>query len=408
MSDFPYFTDTDNTLLKALFTRDPLGIFPIWSTIGRGLVPYLAGSAWQIEGIIAVMAIARLAEDRLLRLSQRDAGPIGFWRLMEGLVEYHLFQQESRSPCQGKRVLAANGEELEISPDETNSLCNGLRQYYRGTCVRAQMLDKAYRVSNAWCNTLDSIFNKQHQAIKTLASALDKAMNGQNKLKPAAHYKSLSPLWEAVFENDEIRTLLKKRLLGNEDQIRFAQWSAEATDNEIHARFERIKEKADKTKTWSLHRQLDAVFQCAPFISLLERLLDLLLALDGEKIQRTADRLSSAVLPDAGAQFLKLRDNHIADNSQRFNTFFELAKHVQAKQWANLIEQLIQHHRQVTEERGKSPFIQIDNQEIVVASPIEGGINELIEGLASPIPWHYGFYAPVTGSIYKQLFGVKE
>jgi len=405
MSDLPYFTTTDKTLLKAQFTRDPLGVLPIWSTIGRGLVPYLAGSVWQIDGIIAVMTIARLAEDRLH--SQSDKNPVGFWRLMEGLVEYHLFLHERRKPCHGKQILAANGVELEITIDETNSLCNGLRQYYRGTCVRAQMLDKAYRVSNAWCNTLDSIFKKQPQAIKTLASALNKAMDGQNKLKPATHNNSLSPLWEAVFENDEIRTLLKKRLLGNEDQIEFAKCSAEATDDEIHARFETIK-KAGKTETWSLHRELDAVFQCAPFISLLERLLDLLLALDGENIQHATDRLSSTDLPDAGAQFLKLRDNHIAYNGQRFYTFFELAEHAQAKQWANLIEQLIRHHRKVTEERGRTPFLQIDNQEIVVATPIEGTIDELIEGLASPIPWHYDFYAPVAGSIYKQLFGVKE
>jgi len=405
MLNLPYFTVTDNKLLKAQFTRDPLGLFSIWSTIGRGLVPFLAGSAWKIEGIIAVMVIARLAENPLLS-SQSDKNPIGFWRLMEGLVEYHLFQQESHSPCHGKRVLAANGEELTITTNETNILCNGLRQYYRGTCVRAPMLDKAYRISNDdWCNTLDSIFKEQDQAIKTLASALDKTMVGQNKLKPADHYKSLSPLWDAVFENDKIRTLLKKQLLGNDDQICFAQWSAMASDDENHARFETIREKARKTKTWSLHREIDAVFHCAPFISLLERLLDLLLALDGEKIQRAADRLSSTALPDAGAQFLKLRDNQLAYPDQRFNTFFKLAEHARAKQWPDLIVQLIQHHRQVTEERGKSPFIQIDNQEIVVVSPIEGGINELIEALASPIPWHYGFYAPVTGSIYNQLFG---
>jgi len=402
-----FFTSVDDKIIQSDSIRDPLGIQPVWSTIGRRLVPCLSGSAWQIEGIIAVMAIQGLAEERLRDPANKDES--GYWRLMEGLVEYHLFQTEGREPCHGKRALEANGEKLELSPNDTRTLCTGLRQYYRGTCVRAGMLDKVYTVNSSWRDAMNTVFNNHTQAIKKLGKALNHAIEEQEPVRPAEHFEDLKQQWEALFENPEIRELLKQRLLGNTDQTRFALWayeSRESGNDDTHARFEQIKQESDK-EPWSLANDLEAVFRCAPFISLLERLLNLLLALDGDTVEAAAEKLSTTVLREEGARFLGLRNIDSLNTNRRFRPFFELAEYANHEEWSKLASQVIEHHQSVAQERGKKPFIQIDNDQIVVGDPILGNTKELVDSLKSPEPWHYDFYASVAASIHGQLYGAQ-
>jgi hypothetical protein len=123
---FPYFTDPDPLLTRQSTGRDPLGMLPVWSQIGRGLVPHIASPVLQLNGIKAILLIHWLTEVPALQPLLAPKGRVrGFFRLMEGLIEYWLHKQ-GETVCFGSQALHAGGEEFAaegIRPPE-GCICN--------------------------------------------------------------------------------------------------------------------------------------------------------------------------------------------------------------------------------------------------------------------------------------------
>jgi hypothetical protein len=121
-------------------------MLPVWSEIGRGLVPCIASPVLQINGVKAVLLIHWLTDVPALQpLLGKKGRARGFFRLMEGIIEYWL-HKHGHTVCFGSQALHAGGEEFRVSAGSGKTVANGLHQYYRGTCQRAGLLDNDWRV----------------------------------------------------------------------------------------------------------------------------------------------------------------------------------------------------------------------------------------------------------------------
>ena len=147
------FTQVDPELNRESAGRDPLGLLPVWSAIGRELVPNLASPVLQANGIRAVLLIHWLGErPRLQELLTNAARQRGFIRLMEGVIEYWL-KQSGLPICYGSQALLSGGTAFTVSARSGKTVVNGLHQYYRGSCERAGLVDDDWRV-DAWLGDL--------------------------------------------------------------------------------------------------------------------------------------------------------------------------------------------------------------------------------------------------------------
>jgi hypothetical protein len=86
---FLYFTANDPKLIRADSGCDPLGLLPVWSALGRDLVPYLVTPVKQLNGAKAVLLIHWLEKPMDEIIQKNGAGFPSFFRLTEGLLEYY-------------------------------------------------------------------------------------------------------------------------------------------------------------------------------------------------------------------------------------------------------------------------------------------------------------------------------
>jgi len=141
---YPYFTNSDPALVRSGGGRDPLSLLPVWSSFGRVLVPNLASPVTQVNGVIAVLFIHWLYERPLEKFfSEGDKSFRQYFRLIEGLLEYFLWNASPshNGHCFGTRALSADGDDFKVTARDARTAVNGLYQYYRGTCRRADLLD---------------------------------------------------------------------------------------------------------------------------------------------------------------------------------------------------------------------------------------------------------------------------
>ncbi len=53
----PTFTIKDDQLIRGGSKRDPLGLMPVWTAVGRELIPNLASGVNQTEGVQSIVLI---------------------------------------------------------------------------------------------------------------------------------------------------------------------------------------------------------------------------------------------------------------------------------------------------------------------------------------------------------------
>lgn len=420
-NNLPYFTSLDPDLTRSSGGRDPLGMQSIWSAFGRRIVPNLATPVTQISGIKAVLLIHWLAETHLRDfLDGQDRKFRDFFRLMEGLIEYCLWDLSKKNEshiyfCFG--TLALNTEPFAITRSDGRTVANGLYQYYRGTCRRANLLGKDWSVPDTVSLVLEKIWNEK--VSKSLKKCLVEALSSSEiQFIPAKVFnneKEIKKKLVALFNNEQLNNLLKQSILGSTPQKKLSkeccamlleqQTTDEPSEGWIKSRIEELFSNSEKkdSPTHSLLMDLVNVKICEPFLLVLQNCFDYMLASPGENLSKIAEKLApfqKNILPIA-KKFLSLETILV---TSRMHEFIKLALAASNENIAGFLNALLEYHKIIMNERGRLPMVIEEGGRLVVSGSATVGKVEIEEQLRTAIPWRHDYYIRTAGEIYRQLY----
>jgi hypothetical protein len=426
LMSFPYFTANDPKLIRADSGRDPLGLLPVWSAFGRDLVPYLATPVRQLNGVKAVLLIHWLEKPMDEIIQKNGAGFRSFFRLMEGLLEYYLWNtlEPRRSlHCYGTRALAADEARFSVRIGDARTAVNGLYQYYRGTCRRAGLLGNDWTVSPQVIDSITKCWSSD--ATSELSVALEGPLaNAKQVLKPAEvleKYAAIRASLKATFESPDLKSLLSNCLLGEPSQVAFAELCAQclgeedankadtSSEGRIKSRIDRLimSLEKDTSPASSLREPLTRVQQCEPFLLCLDDCFSYMLTSPGVTLALVSSELSEyiAVMRARAREFLKLKE---AVDSGRTLQILYLANLVAESNDGDLVEflrELLRYHKQCMTERGRDPWIFLEADKLIVVVSADMDKQRARKRLKSGTPWENEYYLWTVDTIYKQLFG---
>ena len=406
---FPYFTQVDPELNRESAGRDPLGLLPVWSAIGRELVPNLASPVLQANGIRAVLLIHWLGErPRLQELLTNAARQRGFIRLMEGVIEYWL-KQSGLPICYGSQALLSGGTAFTVSARSGKTVVNGLHQYYRGSCERTGLVDDDWRVDASLGDLFERVWNDTASSVlaKELAPFLE---GGQLLAAQVTSHKQISAALQAVY-NDQAVTRHLRGILG-EDKYR-----ALASDfADLRRRDLPFRERAKLLTSQALSGQIDDMQRCEPFLLVLQDSFDIVRASANERVATVAERIASALpqMRQRAIDFSVLAGKiSKAGPARRMRELQRLAALLVAAHGAGarsaliaFIEALVRYHGDCMEERGRDPLVVLEGHLIAVHGGEGGHADKALRRLASDDPdWDNDYYLNAASTIYKQLHG---
>lgn len=399
----PYFTSHDPSLTRQSTGRDPLGLLPVWSEIGRGLVPCIASPVLQINGVKAVLLIHWLTDVPALQPVLAKKGRArGFFRLMEGVIEYWLHKHR-RSVCFGSQALNAGGEDFRVSIGTGKTVANGLHQYYRGTCQRAGLLDDAWRSDPEVGSILGTVWSRA--ATAALVAGLEPCFAPRSWLLPARLLAdpALDKAFAGVFGDRKLHQRLDQ-LFGSEVHRALAREYLSLRSLDGLRRDERIARLASD----HLGEELDRVRRCEPFLLVLQDVFDLMRTSSTRAVRELALELSPFLQPmrERARAFLPLGD-HV--RTRRMGPLRKLALILAAQDGdpqptlERFIRDLAEHHAASMRERRRDPMVVVEHD--MIAAPVEADRNPAAarQRLADGHPWMNDYYLNTASTLYRQL-----
>lgn len=418
---YPYFTNSDPALIRSGGGRDPLSLLPVWSSYGRNLVPNLASPVTQVNGIIAVLFIHWLYEKPLEKFfSDGDKSFRQYFRIMEGLLEYFLWNASPSHDgyCFGTRALSAEGEGFRVTAADVRTAVNGLYQYYRGTCRRANLLDGDWSVPAEVSNSFSGCWDEK--ATNILVNILTPPLaNSKVAISPSAIFNqnpNFDGCVKAVFHSQQIRALLQQQLLGEARHVAFAgkcailnaqkvDYTKEGWSNWCLGQLKNWMQEDDCPAKDLLNHVVQAQ-KCEPFLLLMQDCFDFMLASPGEKLPGISAKLQvyASHIRQRASGFLALTSSNHADRMLQMLSLAEIAQ----SDISLFLISILNHHHKCMMERGRDPMVFMDEDKIIVPSPSDRDGNSILKRLESGLPWINGYYLWNAGEIYRQLYGVQN
>jgi len=403
----PYFTQPDPALNRESAGRDPLGVLPVWSEIGRGLVPCLASPVLQANGIRAVLLIHWIGDlPRFQKLLTSAARMRGFFRLMEGIIEYWLSVSD-RKICFGSQALAAAGSEFKVAATSRKTVANGLHQYYRGSCQRAGLFDGDWAVEGA----LGALFEKvwSDTATKALADALRQVLErGKLAVDPLLKANpELSQAFGRVFEDSAISAHLCC-ILGEDRHRALGRTFAELRQQDLA-----LHERAERLASSELSAEIERMHLCEPFLLVLQDTFTILRASPGVLVStvvagmqhcwdRMRERASSFALLEG-----QVRSPRMRPLQKLAQLLVTPGQATTQETMAVFVHALVAYHRECMEERGRDPMVVLEGEVIVLPGGAERDADFARKRLVSGQPWDNDYYLNTAAIIYRQLNGVQ-
>lgn len=407
----PFFTAPDPELLRADTGRDPLGLLPVWGEFGRKLVPVIAGPVSHLEGIKAVLLIYHTYAVLYAQGDARQAVSLRrHFRLMEGLLEFYLHQ--TKRHCYGSRALAS--DDFSVRRDDSSTAVNGLYQYYRGTCARAELLQDG-ALSDQTAATLAASWDASVNP--ALAQVLrDCANNGQRPLAPRqllCDRPALGRSLDACFASPALNQLLFERLFGGPAHHALARHCAAQRKQSDPASKDlgpvlslvtRLRavladsEADDRAR--ELDRQLEYVTRCEPFLVTVQDGFDLLRNAGGGHLADVAARLRP-YQAQIRARARDFRQIDAAAKSARSRKMLALAA-AAADGVPAFLDAILAHHASVAQERGRDPMVRYEGASILSMSEAERDSAAILQRLKQGYPWDNGYYLSTAGNLYEQ------
>jgi hypothetical protein len=378
-------------------------MLPVWSEIGRGLVPCIASPVLQINGVKAVLLIHWLTDVPALQpLLGKKGRARGFFRLMEGIIEYWL-HKHGHMVCFGSQALHAGGEEFRVSVGSGKTVANGLHQYYRGTCQRAGLLDDDWRVDADIGAILGAAWSSA--ATIALVAGLEPCFAPRASLLPSRLLLDavLDKALAKVFGNQTLHECLN-RLFGSEAHRALASAYLDLRSLDGLRRDERIAQVASE----HLGEELERVRRCEPFLLVLQDVFDLMRTTSTRPVRELAQELTPFLQPmrDRARSFLPLGE-HV--RTRRMGPIQKLALMLAAQgddphvALERFVRGLADHHAASMRERGREPMVIIEGDTITAPVEADRDPADARKRLVDGYPWMNDYYLNTASTLYRQM-----
>lgn len=400
---FPYFTQPDSELNRNSAGRDPLGLLPVWSEIGRGLVPCLASPVLQANGIRAVLLIHWIGElPRFQKLLTNAARMRGFLRLMEGVIEYWLSVSE-RDICFGTQALAASGKQFNLTAKSGKTVANGLHQYYRGSCQRAGLFDGDWAVDDALGALFDKVWSDA--ATKALVDALGPVLErGKLAVDPLiTSNPQLYQAFERVFDDSAIGSHLYC-ILGEERHRALAQTFSALRREKLE-----LHERAARLASDELAVEIERMHLCEPFLLVLQDTFSILRASPGMTLSAVAASIQhcSEQMRERAAAFTRLEGQVRSPRMKRVQKLAQRLANPEQSTVQDMLEAfaraLVDYHCECMEERDRDPIVLLEGDVLVLPGGAEQDADFARKRLVTAQPWDNDYYLNTAATIHRQL-----
>lgn len=407
-AETPWFTDRDQLLSMVGSVRDPMGRQGVWrSGIGRALVPRLASGVTRLDGIIALLFIYHVV--RRARQAGKGWSVSATFRLLEGCLECYL--QLRDGPVYGIQALG-DPASFTIRPKDGRIACNGLSQYYRGTCRRAGLITQDLldleEETHAWC--VEAIEGQERTIVGLLESVGD-VLESNASVRPLDAFLSKPPtldLLDQFFRHSFWAPRLKEPLLGSHThELRFAELCADihlASPN-LKASLDSIMQAtSDRNETdVSIRSVVPHIERCERFICWTVWLFGWLQHCDRMRIDKATVQLEVVKdeLASAALSFLVIPPD--LQGTDRFRALAGVAGTI-VNDFPSTVRSLVEYHSRVMAPRGLEPLMLIEAGALVVRQPEYGpyDLGQITSDVESG-EWLDDYYMVAAGQIFRQI-----
>jgi len=406
-----FFTAPDPALMRSDTGRDPLGLLPVWSEIGRKLVPNLAGPVTQIKGVSAVLLIHYVYEKVFSRDGlENEVNFREYFRLMEGLLEWYLWAEGKH--CFGAQTFNT-GATFSVNFADSRTVVNGLYQYYRGTCRRANLLEEDWTVSLRVGDALQCAWSEA--ATEQLKPLLCASLGNQRQpMVPANVLEQCSAVFRSLKEvcgSPALNQLLYESLFGAEPHMKLAAYCGEllkAPIDEDSKTFGRTYSLVKKLSNYvgkcavarPLLGDLKHISTCEPFLIAVQDGFDYLRGRPGNSMAAVASELAEYhdVIAQRAERFLELNGVVKSARSVEMLTIARTARIGMDE----FLRAILEHQTSVAEDRGRDPMALLEGDTILALVPPERTKADILQRLKDGYPWDNGYYLATAGNLYQQ------
>jgi hypothetical protein len=369
----PFFTERDTDILHGESTRDPLGLLPIWSTVGHVLIPGLASIVSRIDGIQGILFLYTCLNE-LPRDSGRKVADVKVLLFLERLWEYHLYQLPDKSPCFG--ITSLSGADFQLSTQRAGVVGTGLRQYYRGTCVNKGIMAPDLRTlkepyhSNAKAMLDPQVISWVRSHLKHMEGT-DYSISASDAYKVVGKYlqrftNGNEALWQAL-ERDFIDDVKQKPWLGHLVS-KYKDWEAAPVPHLVTS----LQEYAGQENNKILEQKCQRILDCEPFAQVLWSAFLVAQEESRNSVVTISERLRDTApvnLTQVCADFQRINFR-----SRRLDSLKILAGKLQHKNYSSFLTDFLDdYYGSVCKERGKNPLVYVDGKDILALKPGKTG-----------------------------------
>lgn len=418
MATTPFFSNKDEELITGDTIRDHMGVLPVWSAVARELVPHLANSISNINGIIAVLFIYSFDKHYFKESDENTFRR--YFRLMEGLIEYYFaYGADSNSkPCYGTRLLnSSHKEDVRIHPDDKRTFANGLHQYYRGTCRRAKVISNDWEIEERIDQILFTTYfqSKQNPVISLLNSEITKALqkDALKEINPGELFSNelIPDLFTSLFNSADVRKYIRSALYGDNKKKYYAYaCSAVVEQHDDKSKVTILEELStfihNDNSDWHCFHKLENQLNCEPFLSTIVDCFSMIQIYSGDNIPSVSDFLADShkELSRKAKLFLKLKPDF---SGGRFDDLYVVAEHAANNDIPTFLTSLIDYQCSVMARRDKEPMVIIEGGIIQkLTDYIVSDKEDILDNIKRHNPMRNNYFIWTTARIYNQLFDV--
>lgn len=401
----PFFSERDSDILYGESTRDPLGLLPIWSTVGHALIPGLASVVSRIDGIQGILFIYACM-DELSANANRKVAADKVLRFLERLWEYHLHQVSDRGPCFG--ITSLNGADFQLSTSRAGTVGTGLRQYYRGTCVNKKIMKADLKtLTEPYAGYAKALLDAH--LINWLKLHVRKMDLPDYSISASVEYEKVRDSLQRFSRgHDALWQSLDDHIINDDGQMpwiehvvaRHNDWAKLPVPSLVKA----VQEYSDQQENQRLEQKCQRILDCEPFIQLLE------------VVFLMAQEEGRSSLPALGEKLAETAPDHLADvcenfqrisfRSRRLDSLKVLANQLVRGDYRGFLSTFLgSYYGSVCKERGKNPIVYVDGPDLIALKP--GKTGNTWAKPADPDNWN-GYFLKSQISLYVDLKARRE